>query len=277
MTGRMVGKVALVTGAARGQGRAHCVRLAEEGADVIALDVCEPIRGVPYPGATPEDLAETVRLVEAAGQRIHAVQVDVRDRPALGAAVDAGVAALGRLDAVIVNHGIVIQKPWDQVTPEIFDDTLAVNLVGVWNSVMAAAPHVISSGGGGSIVLVSSVAGIKALPFLVPYVASKFAVTGMAKAFAAELGTHGIRVNSIHPTSVDTAMSMHSSATTEAREAMQAALAGNPHLGGMYGNALGVEVTKVEDIADAVLFLVSDESRMVTSVAFPIDAGCHAY
>lgn len=276
MTGRMEGKVAFVTGAARGQGRAHCVRLAEEGADIIAVDVCAPIRGVPYPGATPEDLDETVRLVEARDRRIHATRVDVRDRPALKAAVDAGVAELGRLDGVVVNHGIVIMKPWDQVTPEIFDDTLSVNLVGVWNSVMAAAPHVVASGGG-SIVLTSSVAGIKALPFLVPYVASKFAVTGMAKAFAAELGKDGVRVNSVHPTSVDTAMSMHSSATREARDAMDAALAGNPHLGGMYGNALGVEVTSVDDIADAVLFLLSDESRMVTALAMPVDGGCSVY
>jgi SDR family mycofactocin-dependent oxidoreductase len=276
MAGRMAGKVAFVTGAARGQGRAHCVRLAEEGADVIAVDLCEPVRGVPYPGATKEDLDETVRLVEARDRRIHAVQVDVRDRPALGAAVDAGVAELGRLDGVVVNHGITIMRPWDQVTPEIFDDTIGVNLVGAWNSVMAAAPHVVASGGG-SIVLTSSVAGLKGLPFLVPYVASKFAVTGMARAFAAELGKDGVRVNSIHPTSVDTAMSMHSSATKEAREAMDAALAGNPHLGGMYGNLLGLEVTSVDDIADAVLFLLSDESRVVTGVAMPVDAGCSAY
>ena len=271
MTGRVAGKVALITGAARGQGRAHAVRLAQEGADIIALDICAPIANVPYPAATPEDLAETVRLVEALDRRVVSAVVDDRDLDALKAATADGVQTLGRLDIVVGNAGICIMGSWDSITPEIFRDTIDCNLVGAWNTVMATAPHLIENGGG-SIVLTSSVAGLKALPFLVPYVASKFGVTGLAKAFAHELAQHHIRVNSLHPTGVNTPMG-----SGDGMEALGAAMAGNPRLGGMFTNSLPIEITEPEDQANAVLFLASDESRYVTALSMTVDAGNSQY
>lgn len=266
MAGRVEGKVAFITGAARGQGRAHAVRLAEEGADIIAVDVCAPLP-VPYDSATPEDLQETVRQVEALDRRIISAIVDVRDLPALREAVDNAVAELGRLDVVVANAGVCIPAAWDQVTPEIFRDTIDINLVGVWNTVMVGAPHLVR-GGGGSIILTSSAAGLKVQPFMVPYTASKFGVTGMAKAFAAELANHNIRVNSIHPTGVNTPMG-----SGDMQATLGAAMETFPRLGGMFTNMLPIDATEPEDIANAVLFLASDESRYVTAHAMTVDAG----
>jgi len=266
-TGRVGGKVVLVTGAARGQGRAHAVRLAEEGADIIAVDICAPIANVPYPAATEQDLKETVGLVEGLDRRIVASVVDTRDLTALTGAVDAGVAQLGRLDVIVANAGICIPGPWDDVTPEVFRDTIDVNVVGTWNTVMAGAPHLVSNGGG-SIILTSSAAGLKGLPFLVPYVASKHAVTGMARAFAAELAKDNIRVNSLHPTGVRTTMG-----EGDATRGIDTGIEGNPRVSPMYINMLDIETTEPEDQANAVLFLASDESRYVTALAMTVDAG----
>ncbi|MDF2576398.1 MAG: 3-ketoacyl-ACP reductase, partial [Agromyces sp.] len=177
MAGRVEGKVAFVTGAARGQGRSHALRLAEEGADIIAVDLCGPVPNLQYSHATEEDLQETVRQVEALDRRIVARKADVRDRDAMKAAIDEGVAELGHLDIVVGNAGICIIAEWDKVTPEIWDETISTNLTGVWNTVQLTAPHLITAGGG-SIILTSSAAGLKGLPFLTPYVASKFGVTG---------------------------------------------------------------------------------------------------
>ena len=204
MTGRVEGKVALVTGAARGQGRAHALRLAEEGADIVAVDVCAEL-GVPYPSSTPEELAETVALVKKLGRRIVSAQVDIRDIGALRTAVDDAVAELGRLDVVVANAGICVPAMWDRVTPELFEHHQSTNVTGTWNTVMVGAPHLVRAGGG-SVILISSAAGLTVQPFLVPYTTSKFAVRGMAKAFAVELGEHGIRVNSVHPCAVRTPM-----------------------------------------------------------------------
>ncbi|GLY18514.1 hypothetical protein Kisp01_55280 [Kineosporia sp. NBRC 101677] len=192
MAGRVEGKVALITGAARGQGRSHALRLAAEGADIIAVDLCGPVPDLAYPAATPEDLAETVRQVEALDRRIVSAVVDTRDAAALTQAVDDGVAQLGKLDVVVGNAGICHVAAWDQVTPQIWQDTLDINITGTWNTVRAGAPHLIAAGGG-SIVLTSSAAGLVGLPFLAPYVASKHAVTGLARALAAELAMHHIR------------------------------------------------------------------------------------
>lgn len=265
--GRVAGKVALITGAARGMGRAHSVRLAAEGADVIAVDVAGPLPSVRYDHATPEDLAETVRLVEAAGRRAVPVTLDVRDAGALRSAVDAAVDALGRLDVVVANAGICVPAPWDEVTPEVFRDTLDVNVTGVWNTVMAGAPHLVAAGGG-SVVLVSSAAGMKVQPFMVPYTASKWAVRGMAKAFAVELGRHHVRVNSLHPTGVATPMG-----TGDMGESIGRAIAGDPRLAPMFTNLLPVDITRPEDVAEVVLFLASDESRLVTGHEIAPDAG----
>jgi SDR family mycofactocin-dependent oxidoreductase len=269
--GRVEGKVALITGAARGQGRSHAVRLAEEGADIIAVDICAPIPNVPYPAATPEDLITTVKEVEALDRRIYAAEVDTRDQAALRQAVDAGVTALGRLDVIVANAGICIMKSWEDVTPEIWRDTIDVNLTGTWNTVMAGVPHLINVGGG-SVIMTSSAAGLKGLPFLTPYVASKHGITGLARAFAAELAEHSIRVNSVHPTGVNTPMG-----SGDAMADMGNLLAAHPKLGGMFVNSLPVEVTEPIDISNAVLFLASDESRYVTALAMTVDAGNTQY
>lgn len=271
MAGRVAGKVALVTGAARGQGRAHAVRLAQEGADIIAVDICAPIRNVPYPAATEADLADTVKQVEELDRRIVSRVVDTRDLDALRTAVDDGVAELGKLDVVVANAGICIMAPWDQVTPEIFRDTIDVNLVGTWNTVVASAPHLVRNGGG-SIILTSSAAGLKGLPFLTPYVASKHGVTGLARAFAAELAKDNIRVNSLHPTGVETAMG-----SGDGTAMIGAAIEANPRIGAMFTNTLPIETTQPEDQANAVLFLASDESRYVTALAMTVDAGNTQY
>ncbi|ASR36380.1 3-ketoacyl-ACP reductase [Prauserella marina] len=271
MTGRVHGKVAFITGAARGQGRAHAVRLAREGADIIAVDICAPIRNVPYAAATREDLDETVKQVEALDRRIVSRVVDTRDADALKAAADEGVAELGKLDIVVANAGICIAAVWDKVTPEIFRDTIDINLVGTWNTVMATAPHLVTNGGG-SIILTSSAAGLKGLPFLTPYVASKHGVTGMARSFANELAVHDIRVNSLHPTGVRTPMG-----GGEATAAFGPAMEKNPRVGGMFANSLPIETTEPEDQANAVLFLASDESRYVTALAMTVDAGNTQY
>jgi len=267
MSGRVAGKVALVTGAARGQGRADALRLAQEGADVIVVDVCAPLPSVPYDPATPEDLAETVRQVEKTGQRVVSAMADVRNLETLRSVVDDAVGQLGRLDIVVANAGICVPKSWDQVTPTIFEDTISTNITGVWNTVMAGAPHLVKAGGG-SIILISSAAGIKVQPFMVPYTTSKFAVRGMAKAFAAELGQHNIRVNSVHPTGVNTPMGSGSMAAE-----IGAAIAGYERLGAMFMNMLPVDITEPEDVADTVLFLASDESRFITAHEIAPDAG----
>ncbi|SFN34020.1 SDR family mycofactocin-dependent oxidoreductase [Pseudonocardia ammonioxydans] len=265
--GRVAGKVALVTGAARGMGRAHCVRLAREGADVIAVDVAGPLPSVRYEHAGPEDLAETVRLVEEQGRRIVSAQLDVRDLDTLRAAVEGAVEQLGRLDVVVANAGICVPAPWDEVDPQVFADTLSVNVTGVWNTVMAGAPHLVAAGGG-SVVLVSSAAGMKVQPFMVPYTTSKWAVRGMAKAFAVELGRHHVRVNSLHPTGVETPMG-----TGDMSTSIGAAIARDQRLAPMFTNLIPVAVTQPEDVADSVLFLASDESRYVTGHEIAPDAG----
>jgi SDR family mycofactocin-dependent oxidoreductase len=265
------GKVALITGAARGLGRAGALLLAREGADVVAVDVCGPLPGVDYAPATPDDLAETVAGVERAGRRAVPVQVDVRDAGALSTAVGEAVGWLGRLDVVVANAGICIPRAWDRVTPEIFRDTLDVNVTGVWNTIMAGAPHLVAAGGG-SVIVISSAAGLKVQPYMVPYTASKWAVRGMAKAFAAELAQHHVRVNSVHPTGMATGMGS---------EAMQAALgeamAADPRPRHMFTNMLPVDWTAPEDVAQTVLFLASDESRFITAHEVAPDAGVTEY
>ncbi|MFI5955989.1 mycofactocin-coupled SDR family oxidoreductase [Cryptosporangium sp. NPDC051539] len=269
--GRVEGKVAFITGAARGQGRSHAIRLAEEGADIIAIDLCGPVRNVLYPAATPDDLAETVKLVEALDRRIIATQVDTRDRDALKAAIDGGVAELGKLDIVVANAGICIINGWDQITPEVWQDTLDINLTGTWNTVQLAAPHLVANGGG-SIIMTSSAAGLKGLPFLAPYVASKFGVNGLGKAMAHELAEYNIRVNTLHPTGVETAMG-----DPAATSVFGPLLEAHPKLGGMLTNSLPIETTQPVDQSNAVLFLASDESRYVTALSMTVDAGNTQY
>ena len=265
MAGRVAGKVAFITGAARGQGRSHAIRLAEEGADIIAVDICRDYGTVPYGMGTPEDLTETVKAVEALDRRIIATQADVRDAAALAAAVDDGVAQFGRLDIVSANAGICTVQPWDEVSPAVWQDTLDTNLTGVWNTMVVSVPHLIAAGGG-SIICTSSTAGIKGLPYLAPYVAAKHGVVGVARTMANELAAHKIRVNTVHPTGMDTPMG-------NGLGGLETLISRDPNLGPIYMNTLPVEIVDPRDISNAVLFLASDEARYVTGLEFTVDAG----
>lgn len=272
MAGTLEGKVAYITGAARGQGRAHAVKLAQEGADIIAIDIAGPIDYVPYDSPTKADLDETVKAVEALDRRILATVADVRDLDAQKAAADAGVAELGRLDIVVGNAGICIPETWDAITPETFAFTLDTNVTGVWNTVMATAPHIIAGGNGGSIVLTSSYAGKKMQPFMVHYTASKHAVTGMTRAFAAELGKHNIRVNSIHPGGVMTPMG-----TGDMQSALEEAAKTNPPLNNMGTPFLPIYAAEASDISNTVAFLASDAAKLITAEHISIDQGMHTF
>jgi NAD(P)-dependent dehydrogenase (short-subunit alcohol dehydrogenase family) len=215
--------------------------------------------------ATEADLADMVKQVEAVDRRIVATQADVRNAHALKKALDDGVAQLGRLDIVCANAGISTVQSWDEVTPAVWQDTLDTNLTGVWNTMVAATPHLIANGGG-SIICMSSTAGIKGLPFLAPYAAAKHGVVGISKTMANELARHNIRVNTVHPTGVDTPMN-----TGLGR--LDALIGTDPNLGPIFMNTLPVELVHPRDISNAVLFLASDESRYVTGLEFTVDAG----
>ena len=270
--GRVEGKVAFITGAARGQGRSHAIRLAEEGADIIAVDINEQIESVPFPMGTAEDLAQTVKEVEALDRRIIATRADVRDYQALKAAVDEGVAQLGRLDIVVANAGIVSFAPTVDLTEQSWQDVIDVNLTGVWHTAKATIPH-LRAAGGGSMTLISSGAGAKGSPNLAHYVAAKHGVIGLMKALAVELAPHRIRVNAVLPTHVDTPM-IHNPVswklfTPDAADPSRESMA--PPMQAMHG--LPIPWVEPRDIADAVAWLVSDEARYVSGVALPVDGG----
>ncbi len=266
--GPLAGKVAFITGAARGQGRAHAVRLAADGASVIAVDLCDQIASVPYPLATPEDLAATVKLVEDTGARIVANQGDVRDRASLSSALQAGLDEFGRLDIVVANAGIAPMQSGDDGWRDVID----VNLTGVYNTIKVAIPTMVKQGNGGSIVLISSAAGLAGVASpdagSVGYAAAKHGVVGLMRVYANLLAKQSIRVNSIHPTGVETPM-INNEFT---RGWLAAMAAGSDSAGGM-GNALPVEVLQAEDIANAVAWLVSDQAQYITGVTLPVDAG----
>ena len=211
MAGRVAGKVAFITGAARGQGRSHAVRLAQEGADIIAIDICRGFDDSTAPAATPEDLAETADMVKNLDRRIVTAEVDVRDYDALKAAVDSGVEQLGRLDIVVANAGIgTTGVKLHKMREDIWDETIDVNLGGVWKTVKAAVPHLLA-GGSGSVIITSSVGGTKAYPQVGHYIAAKHGVVGLMRTFAVELGAKNIRVNTVHPTHVCTPLLMNES------------------------------------------------------------------
>lgn len=263
--GRVEGKVAFITGAARGQGRSHAIRLAEEGADIIAIDSCEDVATCQYPMATDEDLAATVRLVEALDRRIVARKVDVRDLDGLTAVVADGVNEFGRLDIVCANAGICSLQTWDEITPAIWQETIDVCLTGVWNTCAASIPSLVASGGG-SMILTSSTGGLKGLPFYTPYVAAKWGVVGLAKSLANELASHRIRVNTVHPTGTDTEM-------VKGLGGMDGILAKAANLSGLFENSYPVELIDARDVSNAVLWLASEESRYTTGLCMTVDAG----
>jgi SDR family mycofactocin-dependent oxidoreductase len=276
VTGRIEGKVAFITGAARGQGRSHAVRLAQEGADIIAVDIASDIDSVRpfYPGATEDDLAETVKEVEALDRRIVARKADVRDHDALKAALDEGVAELGRVDIVAANAGIFTFGAQAQdVTESDWADVIDINLTGVWHTVKAAVPHLVAAGNGGSIVLTSSTAGIKGITTASAYVAAKHGVVGLMKTFALELAPHRIRVNSIHPTSVETDMVMNQAVWKLFLPDQQDITREQAEEVFTTTNALPIPWVQPVDISNALLWLASDEARYVTGVQLPVDAG----
>jgi SDR family mycofactocin-dependent oxidoreductase len=263
LDGRAAGKRVLVTGAARGMGRSHAVRLAEQGADLILVDVCESLPEIEYPLASRADIEETARLVEKHDRRAVIRVVDVRDAAALASAVDEGAAELGGLDAAVANAGVLTVGTWDTTTPEQWRTVVDVNLIGTWNTCAAALPHLVDHGG--SLILISSSAGLKGTPLHLPYTAAKHGVVGLSRALANELAAHNVRVNTVHPTGVETGMrpeSLHG-LLTESR----------PDLIPIFLNALPTVVAEAIDISNAVLYLVSDESRFVTGLEFKVDAG----
>lgn len=276
MSSGFEGKVAFITGAARGMGRNHAVRLAERGVDIIALDINRSLETVPYDGPGPEDLAETVRQVEALGRRIVAREADVRDLDAVRAVVDEGVAELGRLDIVIPNAGIASVAAAREMTPVTWSEMIDINLNGVWHTVSTSLPHLKSDGSGGAIVMIGSVASYLGLPNLAHYNAAKHAVHGIVKTLAVELGPERIRVNAVCPTNVGTDMVINEfimklfmpdleRPTREDAEAEGSAY--------REANAIPVPWIEVDDVTNAILFLCSDEARYITGVALPVDAG----
>jgi (+)-trans-carveol dehydrogenase len=274
MAGRVEGKVAFITGAARGQGRAHAVRLAEEGADIIAVDICKQIDSVAIPLATPEDLAETADLVKGLNRRIYTAEVDTRDFDALKAAVDTGVDQLGRLDIIIANAGIGNGgATLDKTSEDDWTDMIDVNLGGVWKTVKAGVPHILAGGRGGSIILTSSVGGLKAYPHTGHYVAAKHGVVGLMRTFAVELGAQNIRVNSVHPTNVNTPLFMNDGTMKLFRPDLENPGPEDMKVVGQLMHTLPIGWVEAEDIANAVLFLASDEARYITGVTLPIDGG----
>ncbi|HZC89329.1 MAG TPA: mycofactocin-coupled SDR family oxidoreductase [Mycobacterium sp.] len=274
MAGRVEGKVAFITGAARGQGRAHAVRLAEEGADIIAVDICKQIETVSIPLSTPEDLAETADLVKGHNRRIYTAEVDVRDYAALKAAVDAGVEQLGRLDIIVANAGIGNGgHTLDKTSEEDWTDMIDVNLGGVWKTVKAGVPHLLAGGHGGSIILTSSVGGLKAYPHTGHYVAAKHGVVGLMRTFAVELGQHMIRVNSVHPTNVNTPLFMNEPTMKLFRPDLENPGPDDLKAIAQMMHTLPIGWVEPEDVSNAVLFFASDESRYVTGVTLPVDAG----
>jgi SDR family mycofactocin-dependent oxidoreductase len=271
--GRVEGKVALITGAARGQGRSHAVRLAEEGADIVAVDICADLDTVLYPMARPNDLAETVRLVEKLGRRIIAREADVRDQAALDAVVQETVGEFGHLDIVAANAGAASYGTAWELSDDTWQELIDVMLTGAWHTVKAASPTMIESGRGGSIIITSSVAAMVGAAKIAHYAAAKAGVVGLMRVLANELAPHRIRVNAVAPGNIDTDL-----ATNEVTmRALQPDLA-NPTREDvnsvLYGlHALPVGYLDPVDISNAVLFLASDEARYVTGIVLPIDAG----
>lgn len=276
MSGRVAGKVAFITGVARGQGRSHAVRLAEEGADIIGTDICGAVGATSdyYPPATQEDLAETVRQVEALGRRIVVRQADVRGYEATKQALDEGVAELGRLDVVVANAGIFqFGDQVHQTSAEAWRDTIDVNLTGVFNTCKASLPHLHAAERGGSMVLISSDAGFKGMPNIGHYVASKHGVIGLMRTLALENAEHAIRVNAVCPTNCDTDMIQNEPMYKLFLPAHDRPTRGEFAEVATTMTALPVPWVDARDISNAVLFLASEEARYVTGVTLPVDAG----
>ncbi|MFE5645144.1 mycofactocin-coupled SDR family oxidoreductase [Rhodococcus sp. NPDC056516] len=272
MTSRLEGKIALITGAARGIGRAQAVRFAEEGADIIAVDVCTSVETTVTPPATEADLAETVAQIQALGRKVESAVVDVRDLEALRSAVDSAVEALGGLDIVCATAGITSSDGALTMSETMWQTMLDVNLTGVWHTTTVAAPHLIERGGG-SMTLTSSIAGLRGLVGVAHYTAAKHGVVGLMRSLAKELAPYNVRVNTVHPTNVDTPMIQNPLVRGKFRPDLENPTREEFAAAAMTMNMLAIPWIEPVDVANAALFLSSDEARYITSVALPVDAG----
>lgn len=269
---RFEGKVVLISGIARGQGREHAVRFAQEGAKIIGFDICEDLPNCYYPLSTEADLAETVKLVEAAGGAIHAEKADVRDLDAVKSVAHAGIDRFGRLDVILANAGTYSPNPTSMLSAEQWDETIAVNLTGPFNTVRAGMKQIIRQNEGGAIVITSSTAGLKGFWGCPAYNAAKHGVVGFMRSLALELAPNQIRVNTVHPTSVGTPMILNDVfpklVSTEPDAGFdQAAEFLRPQ------QPMDIPWLQPGDISDAILWLCSEEARWITGVTLPVDAG----
>lgn len=272
--GLLDGKVALITGAARGQGRSHAVRFASEGADVIAIDACADAETMPYPMGTEAQLDETIAQIEGHGRRAVKVIADVRSLPAMEEAVATGLKELGKVDIVLANAGICGAVPFLEMTSDQWNETVDVCLSGVFNTARAAAPSMVERGEGGAMVLTSSSMGLRSYPNMVHYAAAKTGVVAMAKAIALELGPHSIRVNAVCPTTVKTPMVINQALFDLFAPDKDSPTEDDVREPFMGLNALpNLPWIEAGDVTDSILFLCSDAAKYLTGVALPVDAG----
>jgi SDR family mycofactocin-dependent oxidoreductase len=270
---RLDGAVALVTGAARGQGRSHAVTLAAEGADVIALDLCAPLPTEPYPLPEPAELEETAELVRKHGRRAVVGTIDVRDLAAMESFVAAAVGELGRLDVVCANAGISTPNPTLAMSEQVWQETIDVNLTGAWKTCRAAVPHVIAGGRGGAVLITSSAATTMTSANIAHYTAAKYGLVGLMRVLAKELAPHRIRVNTLHPTGVETPMIMNEPMYRLFRPDLDEPGEADFEASARSHNALGVPWIQPEDVSRAVIYLASEDGRYITGTEFRIDAG----
>jgi (+)-trans-carveol dehydrogenase len=267
------GKVALITGAARGQGRSHAVRLAEDGAHIVAIDIAAPIPTAYYPPAAPADLKLTAKLVEAEGVRVLTAEADVRDQPALDDVVARTLAAFGRIDIVVANAGTASHAPTWELADDQWQNVLDVNLTGVWRTVKACVPSMITWGQGGTIVLTSSLAGLHGYSNIASYVAAKHGVNGLMRTLANELGPHNIRVNSVCPGLINTDMMMNEGTYAMFRPDVEHPTLEDARQVFRAMQLLPLDWLEARDVSNAIAFLVSDQARAITGVALPVDGG----
>lgn len=266
-------RVVLITGAARGQGRNHAVRFAADGADIIGIDLCADVSSAPYPGATPDDLAETQRLVEKEGRRMVAVRADVRDQASMDGAVATGLAEFGRIDVVVVNAGILSFGATHELTEEQWSEMIDVNLSGAWRTCKSVVPHMIAAGTGGSIVITSSSAALRGTQNLGHYASSKAGLVGLMRNLSMELAPHQIRVNTVHPTAVDTDMIHHEALYRLSLPDLESPTRGDYGRLSSDSHPMGVPWVESEDVTSAVAWLASEGARYVTGIQLPILAG----
>lgn len=269
---RFEGKVALVTGAARGQGRSHAVKLASEGASIIAVDICQDVATTDYPLATEADLSETVRLIESAGGKVLAQRADTRLQNEMDSAVAAGLDQFGRLDVAVANAGIVSWAPVHEITDRQWTEMIDVNLTGTWRTLKSVVPQMLKQESG-SVVVVNSGAGLSGPNNLAHYAAAKHGLVGLMRSSSNELSPQGIRVNSVHPSQVDTPMIMHDSLFSLFRPDLERPSKGDIVEVSQRLHTIPVPWVDPVDVSNAVLFLASDDARFITGVSLPVDAG----